>query len=570
MTTSDLNYVRVIDRRLDINSSRNKTYGILSGAPINTGRRIASNSFSASQINWTCDPPNATTYTVRRFLARVKFQLTFTGTSAGPGIPLLQALGMNTAPGVPAGNFNYDAPRCNPLAEACQSAQLTMGNQVFTTNLQRYSRIYQRYHRNEFQEDGEFSYTPSMPDQSQSYSELDGFPRNPLNGYGDNVSQCPRGGFVDCVILQNTSTGTPADTAIVELTVTEAIPLSPLSFDPNQEQLAFIGVDAMTVTLTLAGRGSGILTGLAQSLWSHSTLGSALASATATVLEADLFITNLTPSNLQYLPDIVNYNYNEVRQYPNTGSAPIAPGVTTTMAMNSITLPSIPNRVYIFVSPQDSQTNITDTDTFCNISNINISFGNQDGILSNYSPQMLYEMSVKNGLNYSWTQWKQKIGSVVCAEFGTDIQLKDGLAPGVRSSQTLSMLVTLTNIHPTKTFTPQLNIVTIHEGIVVINNGSVTTNIGVLDEKDVIASWDSTPIPQKPSTTVFGAALAGGSFFSDVGDFFKRLVRPGINVAKALAPQQFQPVVSAVSDVASSYGLGFRDVAKRRGAALLM
>jgi len=47
-------------------------------------------------------------------------------------------------------------------------------------------------------------------------------------------------------------------------------------------------------------------------------------------------------------------------------------------------------------------------------------------------------------------------------------------------------------------------------------------------------------------------------------------VRPGINVAKALAPSQFQPVVSAVSDVASSYGLGFRDVAKRRGAALLM
>lgn len=570
MTTSDLNYVRVIDPRLDINSSRNKTYGILSGAPYQTGRILPSTSFSNSQITFNAPPPSRDIYTNRRFLARVKFRIDFTGTSAGAGIPLLQAFGMNTAPGVSAGNFNYDAPRAMPLSQALQTVQVTIGNQTFSSNLNVYSRIFQRYHRNEFQEDGDFSYSPSMPDQSQTYSELDGFPRNPLGGYGDNVTQCPRGGFADCIITSNTSTGTPADTASIELTVTEAIPLSPLSFDANQEQLSFIGVDMMTIQLQLGGRGSGLLTGLAQSLWSHSTLGSALTSATATVLQADLLFNYLTPSSLQYLPDLVTYNYNEFTNYPTRASAPLAPGASTVLAMSSVTLPTIPNRLYIFASPQDSDTNITDTDTFCRISNINLTFANQDGILSNYSPQMLYDMSVTNGLNYSWTQWQQKVGSVACAEFGTQIPLKDSWAPGVRTSQTLQMLVTITNIHPTKTFTPTLNILSVQEGIVTIDRGSVSKNIGVLDEKQVLDSWDSTPIPQKRSVNIFGASLGGGSFFSDVGTFFKRLIRPGINVAKALAPQQFQPVVSAVSDVASSYGLGFKDVAKRRGAALLM
>ena len=127
------------------------------------------------------------------------------------------------------------------------------------------------------------------------------------------------------------------------------------------------------------------------------------------------------------------------------------------------------------------------------------------------------------------------------------------------------MLVTATNIHPTKVFTPQLTVLSIHEGVMVINNGSVSSNIGVLEEKDVINSWSSEAVPQKPSGSVYGASLAGG-FWDDVGQFFRKLVRPGINVAKSLAP----PLVGAVSDVASSYGLGIRDVARRRGGALLM
>jgi hypothetical protein len=541
MTTDDLSYVRILDAQLDVNSSRQKTYGILAGAPYQTGRILPSTSFSNSQITWNAPPPSREIYTNRRFLARVKFRIDFTGDSGNPLIPLLQMFGAAAAPGVPTGNAYYDAPRAMPLSQAIQTVNVTIGNQSFSSNLNVYSRIFQRFHRDEFKEDGPFSMTPSMPDQSQAYSQMNGFNRDPLAGYGDNVTQCPRGTFAGLIITANSQFA-----ASIEMTITEAIPLSPLSFDAYQEELAFIGVDSMQIQLQLGGRGSGLLTGLAQSLWSHSTLGSPLTTAQATVLQADLLFNYLTPSALQYLPDLVTYSYSEITNYPTLSQAPLAPGASTVLAMSSITLPTLPNLLYIMASPQESQTNITDTDTFMAIDNINLTFANQDGILSNYSPERLYDMSVKNGFNCSYTQARQFVGLVACAAFGTDIPLKDQWAPGVRTSQTLQMNVTVRNIHPTKTFIPQLNIVSVQEGIVTINNGSVSKNIGVLDEKQVLQSWETTPLPQKRSMNIFGSSLAGGGFWDDVGTFFKRLVRPAITVAQKVIPQQFQPLVQGV------------------------
>src|SRR5579872_1994138 len=115
MATDNLSYVRVVDARLDVNSSRQKTYGILTGAPYQTGRILPSTSFSNSQITWNAPPPSREIYTNRRFLARVKFQIDFAGTSAGAGIPLIQMFGASAAPGVPTGNAYYDAPRAMPL-----------------------------------------------------------------------------------------------------------------------------------------------------------------------------------------------------------------------------------------------------------------------------------------------------------------------------------------------------------------------------------------------------------------------------------------------------------------------
>jgi hypothetical protein len=182
---------------------------------------------------------------------------------------------------------------------------------------------------------------------------------------------------------------------------------------------------------------------------------------------------------------------------------------------------------------------------------------------------MLFEMNEENGFNCSWTQATSKTGMPLFIKFGKDIPLGDLLAPGSRAAKSFQITVTCTNIHPTKTFIPTLNCLMVLEGIVTIDNGSVSENIGVVDEKQVMDSWDTAPIPAKRSKNIYGAALGMG-FWDDMLTFGKRVGRAGINVAKSLAPQQFQPIVGEADKLAASYGFGIRDVSKRRGGALLM
>lgn len=546
----DLDLVRVIDPKVDINNLRNKQYGIYSGGSQNSYKQFISNTYDDSQISWVATPPSQNTYVSRRLLLNMKFRMTFTGQSAGVGIHLLQAAGLPTAPGVQAGTFQYDAPRCSPLASAFRTLQVQMNNDNISTNLSSYSRILQRFNRNSDEEDKEYSMSPMMPDQSQSYNDLLGFPRNPLAAYGDNVDQCPRGGFTGCTIIRNDSTGLPGDIAIVDMEFTEPFWLSPWSFGRNQEEVSFISIQNINVQATLNGRGNGVLTGLGSALWSHAPQGSALVTATANVLGGSLFFNYISPDLTQQLPSEVMYSYFEPTLYPTSSSIAVAPNQATTLVMNNVQLNTTPNRMYIFVSQRDQDVNITSTDTYFRIDKINITYNNQDGILSNMVIQDLYNMYLRNGGNMSYPQFTKYVGSVVCVSFGPDIPLDALNAPGVRDSQNLSLTVQCTNVSNIA-MTPTLNVLVVQEGVMYINGNSIMRSVGVLDHQDVLNSKSQSTVSYQASRNFYGSG-----FWDDVGSFFRKLVRPGINLAKSVAPPQFQPLVSGADEVARSYGLG--------------
>src|ERR1700679_327345 len=111
----DLEFQRGIPKNLDINSSRNKTYIIESGAAEITYGTFPWAGPSNNNITISCPINDPSTYVGRQIRKRVSGTTTVTGVSAGAGIPLLQAAGLQTAPGVPAGNQYYFAPRCRPL-----------------------------------------------------------------------------------------------------------------------------------------------------------------------------------------------------------------------------------------------------------------------------------------------------------------------------------------------------------------------------------------------------------------------------------------------------------------------
>jgi hypothetical protein len=561
--STGLDFVRVIDPRVNVNSSRQKTYGIYNSGNTNIWTNFVSTSFNDTVINWSCNPTTDRVYVNRKIFVEVRFRLTFTGTSAGAGVTLLQAAGLPTAVGVNPGTANFDAPRCLGLSQCFSTFQVSMNNDNISTNLNTYSKVYQFFHRSQEDEKCDLSSSPAMPDQSHSLNDLVGSNLNPLGSYGDNVVQCPRGGFSGAVITRNDSTGAAGDIATVELVLLEPIWMSPFEWGSNQESLAFNMIRTCSIQATLGGKGSGALSGLAAALWSHAPMGSALTSVTANVLNAVTYFNYINPDMTQSLPDGINYSYIEPTLYPTSSLAAVAVGTTGTYTMNNINLPSIPNCMYIWVSERDQDFNITKSDaSFFRLDRINIQFGSQDGYLSNARSIDLYHMSRRNGLNLSYDQWILRTGGILCVRFGPDLALNSLEAPGLGMNVNLSMNVTATNIG-SGAVVPCLNVLVMQEGVMSIMNGSIFRSVGILTQETVLASKEQTPIPYMGSKNVYGSG-----FWDDVGSFFKKLVRPAITAAQQMVPAQFQPLVSGASDVAKSYGLGYGK--KIGGGRLLM
>lgn len=571
----DLHLVRGIPKNLDINSSRNKTYIIDSGAPYGTYYVFPCTAPSNSNMNFTCPTSDTKTYVRRQIFLRTQGVTVITGVSAGAGIPLLQAAGLPHAPGIPVGNAYYFAPRARPLREITQSIGVTFNNFPFTQNLNTYSRILGNFYETDGTAGGDQSMSPTYTDQSQAYGDMDGYPRNPLAGFGNmSTVNSGRGGFCDILVTANTSTGI-ADTATIVWQFTEPICLSPLSYDFfTQEQLCLIGLNQITINWQLGGRGSGGglgpnpgIIGLNQGLWSYSELGVPFVTATTTITGAQALLQFYTPNPRQFLPDFLTYAYSEPFLYQKQFNILVGAGATATVNLDTINIPTIPQTGIVWVAQQDQYSNISTTDTCARIEGITVQYMNQSGILSTAQPQDLYQIAVKNGINYSYTSWRRFKGSILPLKFGDDIPLQEGLAPGVLTQQSFTIQVTFTNISAVGMYFT-LNFMTMNEGVVTIQRGGmISKNIGVLTVDEVKASWDEPPIPMKPSRNIFGNGFSGtGGFWDDLGEFAKRLVRPAIKAAQQAFPQA-KPLTDFASDVAASYGRGMQG--RMRGSALL-
>ena len=554
LTVERLDLVSVIDPRVDVGARARRQYGVLSSGSENTWKQFPSTSFNNNTITWSSNPPNKRIFVNRRVYMTVQFQIIITGQSAGAGIALLQAAGLPTAPGVSAGTQFLDAPRCQPLSQALQTVKVMINNGTLSTNLGGYFRGLTRYHNGVAVQDGEMSTTATMPDQSQNYSDLQGFARDPLRGYGDNPLQCPRGGFVGCTIIQNPTNGLPGQQAIVNMTVTEPIYLSPFLFGEQEENQAFVGIETLDINATLGGRGTSAFSGLLGSIWSHSTANtSVITAAVANVVSATLLFNYITPDLTASIPPMVNYALYDVNYLQTQNFAPVASGAGFQALMNTVSLSSVPTRVYVWVSPQDNAMDWTKTDTYYGITNVNITFENRDSLLANASQVDLYEMSARNGCNLSFRQWTRDVGSVLCISFANDLALPALQAPGLRGKFNFSMTVQATNLGSAPSI-PSLSVLVVSEGVLAIGNGQIYQSQGVLDEKDVLRTKESgVGMEYKPSMNVYG-----GGFWQDFQKWAKRIGRAAIDVGKSYAPPQYQPAIAAADQLAAHAGFGGR------------
>lgn len=568
-----LNAVRVIDPTVDINARSNKTYAVYTAGTANSYQPISATSISNSSVQFQCNPPSSQTFVNRMVYVRMQWLLTFTSTNPTPGTFTLNAQGLATLPGVNAGVGYFDAPRCLPLASATQSMSVNIGNAVISTNLNSYVRATQRYMNNVEDRNLGLSSSPSMLDQFWSYSPVvvngttyncgNGSNRNPLAGPFDNVQEDARGGFYDCVIESNTQTS-----ATVRLTVVEPLFISPFLTPTQQDEVSLININNMNIQLQLGGRGSA---GLGAAVWSHANqAGIPNFTINANVENATAYFNYITPLISQQIPRTVTYGYYEPTNYQNTPGQSIPAGQTTQLTWNAVQLQSVPGRVYIFVADRDSNfsSDGSSTDTFLSIEQIQLTFKNQDSLLSNASQWDLYQISRRNGCNMSYRQWSYDCGSVLCLEFGRDIQIGELDAPGVRNgTYNFSFNVKVRN-QTNRTVTPTVNALVFLEGVMNIEDANqVSRSVGVLSNADVLASKGGEVSPYTRPKNIYGGFGWRNvrNFFSSVPKYLRGAIDIGSKIAPIIAPQ-YAPALGIADQALRLTGNGRRKI---RGGAKL-
>lgn len=468
-----------------------------------------SSSFSSSSIAFSAPPPSLMSLISRKVYLVVDVTLNFAGTNTG-SLPLL---------GVAAG---IDGLRAFPLSSVISTLSATInGNQVsvqISDLISAYSRI-QTPEKDVL--DGEYSLTPSMPDQFQTYAEGFGTNRSPLAKYGSNPFIQSRGAWANVpfpgaaplfatpgggIYLPSASNVAGATTGQALFTVAEEIMLSPFQFG-GPESSGFIGVSGMDLNVTFNPLSR---------MWSRDAVTGAAAPFLSTITSiagvvrgARLIFDYQTPSSIQPIPKSVSYPYTQLTRFATDFSTTLAPGAMLTVIGNNIQLPSIPKRIVIWARRSNATADYTTTDTFLVLTNVSLNFLNSSGTLASCPPEQLYAIARKNGLNLSWSQWANHVGSVLPLDVGVDIGLADpSVAPSVSENSQIQVTATFVNQNPTDTIAATMYVAIELEGSATLRDSSFYPATSIITRSDVLGSKDKPQVLWEDS----GSARYGGNF----------------------------------------------------------
>lgn len=523
-----LDPVEVRDPRTILENKRD--YAILRAGSQTTCKIFTTTSISQSSIQFSCPPPSGGIIVDRKMYLTVPIRLTFTGTA-----PVGQVL-LNPA---------QDAPRAFPLSSAIDTLQVSINNQAVSIQMADIIQALMHFNTDAKLQELDYSMTPTYLDQSQAYSQLFGSTRSPLANYADGIDKAPmqRGAF-PFTIVSNTNTS-----AIVDMVITEPLFLSPFYWGKHDAS-GFYNVNTMDFNITFLNQAG-------NRMWSHDAVSSGVATTINSIsatfagfpgpafsyptVQPLMLFTYITPNETQILPYNmpITYPYFDVQRFPTDGNA-VTAGSVTTLSSNNIQLNSIPRRMYIYIRErnQDLYSTPNNPDTYFSIENISIQFQNKNGLLASASKQQLYEMSVKNHCNMSWTQWSGgpvvnsalpfgtvgnhygTIGSILCIEFASDIGLDSIEAPGKLGQYMLQVQIPAATNISNRTITPTLYIVVVSEGSFTIEGlGKASTNIGVISSKDILDAKQSPFVNYRDVQEV-----NGGNFLSGLKDFGRKLL----------------------------------------------
>ena len=544
---SNTKITKVIDPQVNINQE--KKYDFLAGVRNVLYRNVDASSASNSNISFSYRP-SSQVLIGRKLYVKYALRITFTGTTSLGGN--LLNIGLD------------DALRSFPLQSNSSSISFKInGENISSNSPNQYLHALERFVSYADTQSQDFAPCPSLPDAYQQYEDAKtvGYARNPLGQWGENPFQQNRGAASYYTVNSNTPT-----TADVTCFITEPL-LLPTTCFGKQFGPGFASVQDLQLLLTLSN-------GL-QRVWSHSansgatltsvSVGISTTSSPAAPFNPILQLAELTPD-----PTCAVVEANKPYVYPYSplfvnvfdAFSNVTAGSTVSTAINSIQYGVVPEKVWVFckerLSDQEAGAkNWTSTDTFARINNLSIIINGKSAVLSEATPEQLYQISVASGSKQTWSGFRQYEGSVFCATLGRDIPLDPETAVGTVNQfnfQVSNMSITNTSV-ATKNY--QVVIVAQASGMMAIQDNTCALSTGVMSSAEGVMA---------PLTAHGYMALNqsfGGSFWDTLKKAALSVARPIVSGARTI-----RDVTGAVSDVGSMLGLGraMKKKAKKGGA----
>lgn len=506
--------IKVVEPRVNVREDEQKNHIVLQGGSRYTEKTHIADSWgnpgeTPVEAQFSFDPPSAQTITDRMMRIRC-----YVDVESKDGD---FQLGTN------------DGPRQFPIHSMCETLTVQINGESISDNIGEKLHAMLAYGNCPEDRNKTWSTTPAMPDQYQQLSDWTtyGSGKNPLADYGENSSETPRGGFVAQVI-------SPTH---IRYVITEPVLMSPFYDGLGSQVEGFCNVEQFDLSYRWVSDPS--------QFWTHSDAGNAISGVNVSFYRApEILVTYITPDITQNIPRLLTLPYHKQISYRKDVSAMAIGEKRTGLLSDSIKLSQIPRRMYIFVKQNKRSMDFTQPNAFAGISRISVDWENQTGLFGSATQQDLYEISRRNGLNMSYTQFAKHRGSVICIEFGTQLGLLDNEAPGVRGAYMMSVSIDVENLSGEADWDGQFYLVAVNEGTFQIAENIGRATLGNLSADVAFAAKRSEELDY-----THYEALRGGGFFSSLKSFVNKVAR-GVQTGAAAAEKLAPAVVGAFPELA--------------------
>lgn len=533
----------MLDGRLAIDAP--VTYAIRRG-PANSTRQVQSaSSISNSGVQYDVQLNNASNIVSDYMVQKLTIQCTVSAASNGQNVGdyLLTQ-----------GQF---ALRQYPIASVTNSSTLQLNNQQSSCNPYQFIHelmLFQNQSKSPITTSCQQSLCPTFPDQSQTYNDALGSIKNPLGSYfgaSDHYSESRGSWNARFNVISSTQTQLVFNVDLYEPVIN---PL--LSYEPTSMDAGFWGLTQLQLQYNF-------LSNLSRMFSFNSAAFPNITNISVGVLAAELHMFWLTAPLDLPKPQIQIKGFNKIVVNTSQPAAPVAPGATAVLQSQTLSLSNIPNKIWVYVKRSNYDVagvpGCALTDTWFEITNINVLFDNKSALLANYGDNELYDQLVAGeGSQQTFIQWSRYQGGVCTLDPSRDFGLQDDQAPGVFASGggfQLQIQVTCKNLHPTDTITPAVYIVQAIPSIFTsMQNGVSTIQEGVLQPQEIA---NAMSLPTVPSYYRHDD-IYGGKISDKLKEFGRKalgFIKENKLVSKGLAMIP-HPAAQTAAQVASQVGYG--------------